>query len=178
MNSKAISENPYLIVGFFSVCFIVGIFASRDGMLGALPMIFFHAILLVNTFFSIRRFGPLTPEHAHGQKATDLVLVLIYAVLPFVFWSASLYLVLATMLFIVALFKYAFLLGIVPKLELLRRKIIIDICGVLWNVFAMTCFALATFAIQRPAQGVLWIWTIVFAAMNVYWLGIKPMYRL
>lgn len=158
----------------FSVFFLIGIWLVRSDLANALQMIIFHAVLLVNTYFSIQCFGRMTPDNAPGQKAIDGFLALIYLLLPFSFVFASLYILLMLLLFLTATAKYAFLLGVISDVRLLRRKILVDLSGAAWNYLVFMIGSLGLI----PVDVLLWIWVGVFAAMNVYLLKIKPMYCL
>ncbi len=169
-----VAHDPRMLVGFFSIFFLIGVYAIRSQLPSALPMIFFHATLLVNTFYSIECFGPRTPVFAHGQGIVDFFLVSIYVLSPFFLGSPSVYLLSVTLLFIIASLKYTLLIRVIADLRLMQRKLVIDLCGVLWNFCA---FLLLSSGLIAPAL-LLWIWASGFAGMNIYLLKIKPMYCL
>lgn len=174
MNHKLIAQNQKIVVGFFVLFFAVGLWLTRSQISSSLQVILFHVILLVNTYFSIQCFGPMTPDHAPGQKAIEIFLVLLYFVLPLTFPFVSLYILIVLLLFLVATVKYALLLGVIPDLRLVRRKILIDLTGVVWSYFIFMVGSLGLISIDL----LLWIWVIAFAVTNVYLLKIKPMYCL
>lgn len=174
MNRKTIADNQNIIVGFFVVFFLAGLWTLRTDLADSMQVILFHGILLVNTYFSIQCFGRLTPSTAPGQNAIDALLILMYVILPFAMAMPSLYVLLVMFLFLVASFKYALLLGIINDLRLMKRKILVDLVGVFWNFFI---FILGGFGFIST-DALLWLWVIVFFVSNIYLLKIKPMYCL
>lgn len=174
MNRKIIAQNQNIVVGFFTLFFVIGLWLARAQISSSLQVILFHAILLVNTYFSIQCFGKMTPENATSQKVIDILLVILYVLLPFTFSYVSLYILIVLLLFVVATAKYVFLLGVISDLQLLKRKILIDLSGVTWNYLVFLFGSLGLMSIDL----LLWIWVIVFAGMNIYFLKIKPMYCL
>lgn len=174
MNRKQIADNQKIVVGFFFIFFLAGIWMTHNSALFSVQVALFHAILLLNTYFSIRCFGRLTPVNAAWQSTVDVMLVLLYSILPFSFGFASLYILLLILLFAIATMKYALLIGIISDTKLIRRKIIIDVCGVLWNFIIFLVGSLGLL----PIDLLLWVWVGVFAGMNLYLLKIRPMYCL
>lgn len=173
MNHKQIAENQKTVTGFFVIMFFVGLFMTRPSQLSVQTTLF-HALLLLNTYFSIQCFGKITPERAPWQRTVDLCLVLMYSLLPFAMRFPSLYILLMILLFGIASLKYTLLLGVIPDVKLLRRKIAIDLSGVFWNYLVFVAGSLGLLSVDL----LLWIWVVVFAVMNVYLLKIKPMYCL
>jgi hypothetical protein len=174
MNRKQLAENQRIVTGFFVIFFFAGLWMTHTSSQFSVQAAIFHAILLLNTYFSIKCFGRLTPLRASWQGTVDMILVLIYAILPFCFGFASLYILLLILLFSVAAMKYALLIGFISDTVLLRRKIIIDVSGVLWN---FSVFLIGSLGLL-PIDFLLWMWVGVFAVMNIYLLKIKPMYCL
>jgi hypothetical protein len=171
---RDVIHNPRMLIGFFSIFFIFGLFVNRSHLQGALPMILFHATLLVNTYFSIECFGPRSPIIASGQGVIDFCLVSMYAITPLYIGSPGAYLICVTLLFLIATLKYTLLLGVITDVRLLRRKISIDISGVLGN---FCTFLLVGSGLILP-ELMLWIWASGFVGLNFYLLKIKPMYCL
>lgn len=173
MNHKQIAENQKIITGFFVLMYAIGLWISFMST-PVVQVMLFHAVLLLNTYFSIRCFGKITPDRAPWQRSVDLCLVFLYAMLPFAMRFPSLYILLMILLFGIASLKYALLLGIIPDVALIRRKIIVDLSGLFWNYLIFVVGGLGLLSIDL----LLWIWVGVFAAMNVYLLKIRPMYCL
>lgn len=173
MNHKLIAENQKTVTGFFVIMFIVGLLTTRPSQISIQATIF-HAVLLLNTYFSIRCFGKITPDKAPWQRSLDLFLVLMYSLLPFAIRFPSLYILVMILLFGIASLKYTMLLGVIPDVRLLRRKIAIDLSGVFWNYLIFVAGSLGLL----PVGLLLWIWVGVFMVMNWYLLKIKPMYCL
>jgi hypothetical protein len=171
---RDVIHNPRMLIGVFSAFFVFGLFMNRSHLTTVLPLIFFHVTLLVNTYYSIECFGPRSPIIANGQGVIDFCLVVMYAILPLCLGSDGSYLLGVTLLFLIASLKYTLLLGVVPDVRLLRRKISIDISGTLWN---FCTFLLFSSGLILPDL-LLWIWVSGFVGLNFYLLKIKPMYCL
>jgi hypothetical protein len=178
MNRKEIAQNQNIIAGAFFVFFLIGLWVTRfDLFLYAsysIQIVLFHAILLLNTYFSIQCFGRVTPPDDRWQWFFDAVLIVIYATSPFMMTQPVIYLLLMMSLFLIASLKYVRLIGEIHDTVLVKRKITIDLTGVFWN------FAMFFFCLIQPVwtSSLLWIWLIVFAVSNYYLLKIKPMYCL
>lgn len=174
MSPKQIADNQKIVVGFFFIFFLVGMWTTRNSPVFSIQAVLFHANLLLNTYFSIKCFGRLTPVNAAWQKTVDIILVLIYSILPFCFGFASLYILLIMLLFAIATMKYALLIGAISDTKLVRRKIIIDVSGILWNFFVFLIGSLGLL----PIDLLLWIWVLVFTGTNIFLLKVRPMYCL
>lgn len=174
MNHKTVAQNEKIVVGFFTLFFFIGLWLVRAQLADSAQVILFHAVLLVNTYFSIKCFGIITPSRLRHQQAIDTMLVLLYMVLPFAFAIPSVYVLLVMLLFLVASMKYTLLLGIIPDIKLLRRKIAIDLGAVFWNFFIFIFGGMGFISVDL----LLWIWVGFFIVANIYLLKLKPMYCL
>lgn len=164
--------NAKLKTYFFTTIFgiIGGIMIYKNLSLVILPLILFYIVLIVNSYFSIEFFSKIIPSGRLDQKIIDLFLVFFYLILILNINNEMLYLLFATMLFIMATLKYVFLLEIVD-LKILKKKLIIDILG------TIVCFlALAGYLIGY-GEVTTWIWALMFLFANIYLLDINPMYK-
>jgi hypothetical protein len=134
------------------------------------PLVASYGILLVNTFFSIRCFGSLRGCSEPRQRAVDVGLVGLYAGLAASFGDEQRFVAVATLLFAVATLKYALLLGRGP-VRLLARKLTLDAIGTIACVWTLLVI-LAGYPTEAS-----WGLAIVNAAVNLYVLCIRPLYR-
>ncbi len=136
-----------------------------------LPQTIFYAVLVLNTFFSIRFYSALQPKNA-SQFLIDAVLVILYAVLALSLGRPVAFAYAALWLFMMAPQKYALMLGFVPHTVLLRNKILIDLSG------TVLCAAILGATIAGYSLAAAWALAGLFVLANVYLLLIRPMYRL
>lgn len=135
-----------------------------------LPMALLFDLILLNTFFSIRMFASVTPATDHVQNAIDLGLGLLYLWMASAIGDARLFACACTLMFALATYKYALLLGRIPHQKLLRHKIQIDVLG--------TVGALAALAgiMYVDAALTLWIWAVLFALVQLDIFLLRPLY--
>lgn len=167
--SRAV-QRARLATAVFAVAGLGGLWLARTDLATALPLAVFYAALVVNTYASIRCFAALTPADDRRQSAVDGVLAVIYLTLATSLDAPLRFTLAATMLFAVATMKYALLLGVVADLELLRRKIAIDVAGALAALLALGGVAAGAPTLATS------LWAGAFLIANVYLLAIKPMY--
>lgn len=136
-----------------------------------LPHIIFYAVLVLNTFFSIRFFSRIAPENL-SQIEIDTVLVILYFALASSLGRPILFAFFALCLFIAASSKYPLLLLVIPQTDVLKRKILIDLLG------TATCAGILGATLLGYAFEAAWTSAILFSLANVYLLAIKPMYHL
>jgi hypothetical protein len=154
----------------FAAAGILGFFYFPQGQESTLLEAYF-AVLLLNTFFSIRTFTPLTPQSA-AQTVFDGVLALLYVALACSFGSIEYFCAFSFALFAVAIGKYAHLMTLIDRKRFLRRKMLINGLAVLLSA---ATFVMA--AVGFPALAA-WVLFVCFALANIYFLGINPMYRI
>ena len=132
------------------------------------PLLAYYATLVVSTFFSIRIFAPLTPASAI-QRAFDVVLVLVYAMLAFSMQSSVSFSGVSAALFLVSIVKYLHLQQLIGRTPTLSRKIRLNVLAAL-----LSC---ASFGISLAGFPILaaWLLGMIFVAANVYLLTINPM---
>ncbi len=152
-----------------------GAFMARTSVFAwqqAWPLMLFYAILVLNTFFSVRTFASITPSRHIGQNLWDGLLVVFFLLMPLRFNSPLHFVLLATMFFAVSLLKYIFLIPIAGFSRLLYAKIRINALGVLLCIAVLTGI-LAGYAFYATA-----LWAIIFLMANIYLLWWRPLYRL
>ncbi len=136
-----------------------------------LPQTIFYAVLVLNTFFSIRFYSALQPKNT-SQLFIDAVLVVLYATLALSLGRPVAFAYAALWLFLMAPQKYALMLELIPHTTLLRNKILIDLSG------TVLCAAILGATIAGYSLAGAWALAALFALANVYFLLIRPMYRL
>ena len=137
----------------------------------SLPLLLYYVILVVNTFFSIRTFAPITPRNT-VQTLFDIVLAILYLALALSFASVFFFSLISAALFLGAVGKYTHLLRLVAYPTLLRRKIRLNALAALLSAVVF-CTAVAGFP-----EIAAWLLCIVFGLANIYVLVIRPMYRI
>lgn len=131
----------------------------------------FYALLILNTFFSIRFFSSLVPSD-DTQKIVDSILFLVYIALAFSMDNEIVFLIIVTSLFLVASLKYVLLLKHTAYRKVLSRKIRLNLIG------ATACGAAIVGSLLGHTLESAWVLSVVFGLANVYLLFIRPMYRL
>lgn len=160
----------WIAVIAFSVFALVALFylAPRNDVVA--PQAIFFFLLILNTYFSISFFSTKIPVSLR-QIAVDTLLVVLYAFLALALGYSLLFPLIATALFLVATGKYVIELGRTTYRETLLRKIYIDVAGASISVLALVV-ALSGYDVLSA-----WSFTAIFAAGNIYWLFVDPMYR-
>lgn len=150
---------------------IVGAIMSPDAGAAAVAVAngLFYAVLVVNTYFSIRFFTSLPPE-GRDERVVDGVLVVIYVILGLSIGRVVLFTFASLVLFAVAMLKYQLMKKMGVNRDILDRKIVIDTCGLL-----LCSLAFLGAWLGYPVEAA-WTQAIVFALANVYLLAIRPMY--
>src|SRR3989344_7855151 len=147
----------------FSLAGIIAVLFYASVSLVLLPHVIFYAVLVVNTFFSIRFFSRIAPENK-SQMTIDTVLSLLYLALAFSMGKPVSFAFFALCLFIAASTKYPLLLLVIPQTGVLKRKILIDLMG------TATCAAILGATIMGYAFESAWIAALGFTLANVYLL--------
>ena len=153
----------------FSVAGIIGTLISAHAWSARLPTALFYAVLVVNTYFSIRFFS-LPPPGRRDQTVIDGVLLALYVILAFSIGSILVFSLVSTLLFAAAVLKYALLLGVMDRREILTRKIAIDGLGLL-----LCAAAFAGSYLGYPLASA-WLQALLFGLANIYLLAVRPMY--
>src|SRR3989344_8281373 len=136
-----------------------------------LPHFIIYAVLVVNTYFSIRFWSALQPQDSR-QLLIDAVLVAAYLTLAFSMGEPTYFPLALAALFVLATFKYVLMRGRTSYGAVVERKIRIDALG------ALSCAVLISGMLLGYALEATWLFAIGFAIANVYLLFIRPMYRL
>jgi hypothetical protein len=153
----------------FTAAAIAGALSTVQDWQGASPLLGFHALLLIHSYFSIERFSGIAPRQTVLQIVTDCVLVALYFYLPFQFANPTRYLEAIIVLFLVAIVKYALILATPGYARLLTRKMFIDLLA------ALAC-GLALAGIRAGVPHVLGCWLCVFLFSHIYILGVGRFY--
>jgi hypothetical protein len=172
MNGVEPKTKALIATVFFTA---VGVLALLVGTLNwqkTLPMAIFYAILVLNTYYSVKLFSGIVPSKNSIQKIFDAILVLLYVLLAVCMSSPYYFAFSALLLFITATAKYAFLLGVVSQPKLLKRKILVDLLGVL-----ACALALGGMSFGFEMQSV-WVLTVAFAVANILLFFVWPLYHL
>ena len=126
---------------------------------------------MLNTYVSIRFFSSIIKKGDRVQIVLDAVLFAIYLALAFNLNNRIFFTFWALLIYIVAAAKYALLLGTVPHPRLLKRKILVDISGI------MMC-ALALIGILTGHGTLsLWLMAVVFFIANILFFFVWPLYK-
>ncbi len=165
-------KKALLVTIVFGVAGILGTIFLVSDWIQSLPLVIFYAILTINTYFSIELFSGIVPPTDSFQKNLDALLFLCYLVLAWNLNSPLFFTLTTLILFIVAPTKYTALLYTLPYPKLLKRKILIDLCGTMLSALTLIGIFLG------HARASVWIFCAIFALANFIFLVIKPMYRL
>ncbi len=137
---------------------------------GSLPLLGYYAVLVINTFFSIRALASITPRNT-PQTLFDAALVCTYAALAFSFSSTILFLAISALLFMLSIAKYTHLNRLVSYPELLRRKITLNALA------ALLSGVMLAVAFTGYPDAATWALFVSFALPSIF-LQIIPVYRL
>lgn len=136
-----------------------------------LPHFIIYALLVINTYFSIRFWAALQPNDIR-QFLIDAVLVVAYLALAFSMGEPTYFAFAAFTLFALATFKYVLMRGRTLYEAIVEHKTGIDTLG------ALACAALIAGVLLGFELEATWLFAIGFALANIYLLLINPMYRL
>ena len=136
------------------------------------PLAVFYALLVINTYPSVRLFSSLVPQEDGKHALADILIAGVYLFLAASLGNPQQFALCATVLFLVAAAKYSLMLYDIPHPHLLERKIRADLLGALGC--AMT---LATMNAGYTLYAS-WGLAALFAVANIYLLAVRPLYRL
>jgi hypothetical protein len=138
----------------------------------SLPLAIFYALLVINTYPSVRLFSSIVPQD-HGKHAlADIILAISYLCVAASIGNPPQFAVCALVMFLIAAAKYTLMLYEIPHPHLIQRKVRIDLLGAL---MCAGILALMNFGWILSAA---WMLAILFAAANIYVLRVNPLYRL
>lgn len=149
---------------------IVAVTMRHDLVIAWAPMLF-YVMLVWNDYFSIKHFSKIIPPNKNSQVVIDTLLVGLHLVAVFFFTNPFLFTITMTILFILAVLKYAGDLPSVKNSRALFRKVKIDALGAL-----ISALTLAGMFMGYPWQATI-IWTGVFVGASVYVIIINPLYK-
>lgn len=164
-------QRAAIATGIFLLFGLVGAVIARNNILIAWPPIVFYAMLVWNDYYSIRHFSKIIPPGKTSQVIIDTILVILHLVSVFFFGNPFLFTIAMTVLFILAILKYAGDLPSVKNSRMLYRKVKIDALGAL-----ISALALAGMFSGFPWQSTI-IWTAVFVGATIYVIFINPLYQ-
>jgi hypothetical protein len=153
----------FAVVGLLGFLFVPQPWAAKA------PNAVFYAVLVLNTFYSVRFFDALPPQD-RDERIIDGALSLLYVALAATIGASLLFAAVGALLFVAAVAKYVLLLRVMDRHDILRRKILIDGLGL-----ALCLATLIGGALFDPLWSA-WAQAVVFAAANVYLLAVRPMY--
>lgn len=136
----------------------------------ALPLLIFYAILILNTYFSIRCLASITPRDNQVQGVVDVILALSIFAQAASLNYPLLFICFAIFLFVFATFKYTLLYSDSNHKELLERKMKVDILG------AIACSLALWGGVAGYSLITTWLLVASFLAANFYLFFIKPLY--
>lgn len=139
----------------------------------AWPLLFFYATLVIDTYFSVRVFSTIAPPRDRFQQWADAVIVILYLGLATRFEQPLDFTIIAALLFLACILKYAILTDAVPLYRpFLHRKIALDSLGAL--VCLLAAFGIALGYVRAATLAL----AFLNAGANVYILILKPFYVL
>jgi hypothetical protein len=150
---------------------ILGAILARHNFAIAWPAMLFYAMLVWNDYYSIKHFSKIIPPGKASQVIIDIVLLILHFVSILFFGNPFLFTIAMTVLFILAVLKYAGDLPSVKNSRALFRKVKIDALGAL-----ISALALAGMFMGYPWQSTI-VWTGIFVCASVYVIIINPLYQ-
>ncbi|KKT42140.1 MAG: hypothetical protein UW30_C0002G0051 [Candidatus Giovannonibacteria bacterium GW2011_GWA2_44_13b] len=166
------NKKAFLATVAFAVFGILGWLTKVTDPLSSAPLLLYYLLLLVNTYFSIRFFAVITPVEKISQHTADILLGLCILLMSMNLNNALWFFMWATLLFMLATVKYALLLGAIPHPRLLKRKILVDLSGIVASAFALLG---ALFGYPSASA---WVYTFLYLLANIYLMIVNPLYRL
>ena len=171
------SDRKAFIVSIFFLVVGIGAFwwtldHNSVALSVTLPLFIFYLTIVVNTFFSIRLFAAITPKENLAQKICDAMLVLLYIAMALSMGNALHFVFFDVLLFVVATAKYIFLAQIVHYPKLFRRKIWVDVSGIILGLLILAGIS-AGFALQSA-----WVFASIFVIANILLFFVWPLYHL
>jgi hypothetical protein len=150
---------------------LIGAVIAWNNLAIAWPPMLFYGMLVWNDYYSIEHFSKIIPPGKTSQVIIDFILVALHFASIFFFGNPLLFAVAMTVLFILAVLKYAGDLPSVKNSRALYRKVKIDALGAL-----ISALTLAGMFLGYPWQSTI-IWTAIFAGASVYVILINPLYK-
>ncbi|HUC31467.1 MAG TPA: hypothetical protein VMR99_02130 [Candidatus Paceibacterota bacterium] len=164
-------DRAVIATSMFVAFGIVGAFIARNNIAIAWAPILFYAMLVWNDYYSIQHFSKIIPPNKASQVFIDTLLVAIHFIAILFFGNPFLFTITMTVLFILAILKYAGDLPSVKNSRALYRKVKIDAWGAL-----ISALALAGMFLGYPWESTI-IWTVIFVGASVYVIIVNPLYK-
>ncbi len=155
----------------FSLFGVIGAVIARNSIAIAWPPMLFYVMLVWNDYYSIKHFSKIIPPDKSSQIFIDILLVIIHFASALLFGNPFLFTIAITILFILAVLKYAGDLPSVKNSRALYRKVKIDTLGAL-----ISALALAGMFSGYPWQSTI-AWTGIFVCSSIYVILINPLYQ-
>jgi hypothetical protein len=134
------------------------------------PLGLSYALLVTNTYFSVRGFGAIIPRELRDQRAIDWTIGAAYVALAASLANAVLFAAVGTLLFALATLKHALLLGRLDAADLLARKVRVDTLGTIASALAVVA------ATSGHEHAAVWALLSLNAIANLYLLWWNPLY--
>ena len=150
---------------------MIGAIIARHNLTIAWTPMLFYAMLVWNDYYSIKHFSTIIPPNKISQVFIDIILVILHFISVFFFGNPFLFTIAMTVLFILAVLKYAGDLPSIKNSHALFRKVKIDAWGAL-----ISALALAGMFMGYPWQSTI-VWTGIFVCASVYVIIINPLYQ-
>ncbi|HUC01293.1 MAG TPA: hypothetical protein VMA75_00100 [Candidatus Paceibacterota bacterium] len=150
---------------------VIGAVVARNDLAFAWPPMLFYAMLVWNDYYSIKHFSKIIPPGKASQVIIDIALVVLHFTSALLFGNPFLFAITITVLFILAVLKYAGDLPSVKNSRALYRKVKIDALGAL-----ISALTLAGMLIGYPWQATV-AWTVIFVCASIYVILINPLYQ-
>ena len=150
---------------------VLGAIIARHNLAIAWPAMLFYAMLVWNDYYSIQHFSKIIPPGKASQVIVDIVLLILHFISALFFGNPFLFTIAMTVLFILAVLKYAGDLPSVKNSRALFRKVKIDALGAL-----LLALALAGMFMGYPWQSTI-VATAIFVCASVYVILINPLYQ-
>ena len=155
----------------FAIFGVIGVLVARNNLPIAWPAILFYAMLLWNDYYSIEHFSKIIPPGKTSQVVVDIILIILHFVSTLLFANPFLFTISMTILFILAVLKYAGRSSFrkefpraIPEGQdrrarraHLRARARRNVLGYPWQ---------STIA-----------WTVIFVCSSVYVIIINPLYK-
>jgi hypothetical protein len=171
MTAPSPKDRAIIATSIFALFGVIGAVIARHNIALAWPPMLFYAMLVWNDYYSIKHFSKIIPPGKASQVIIDIVLLILHFVSVLFFGNPFLFTISMTVLFILAVLKYAGDLPSVKNSRALFRKVKIDALGAL-----ISALALAGMFMGYPWQSTI-VWTGIFVCSSVYVIIINPLYQ-
>jgi hypothetical protein len=165
------TRRAWSAVALFTLFGVAGVWIRLDQpMAWILPQIIAYTALVVQTFFSVRRFSQALDASHPLQRIVDLMLVGAYAGMAWSFAEPVQFLLFFAAMFAIAVIKYASR----PATDMvhvrpLRKKATANALG------CVACLVAVGITSQDATLGA-WTWAIAFVLIDLYVLGPGKLY--